>query len=197
MANVEGWGSTLLIWSMQAIMQFRIACMYSHRRKIIFLMVIAFTIEVISMTAINLAYLGVVVEISDSQFLCMGQHFPNLYPVYFWIVMFSFELIIFLLGLQAGLIYFKESRSFSLRRPLRSILICDSIVFPLIAFAIGGLNIFTWTRLPYYYITITVTLAQLSSRILGCRLLLNLREAYYLPFETECAHSYSQNLQFA
>ena len=51
--------------------------------------------------------------------------------------------------------------------------------------------------LQYYYITITVTLAQLSSRILGCRLLLNLREAYYLPFETECAYSYSQNLQFA
>lgn len=134
------------------IMQFRIACMYSHRRKIIFLMVIAFTIEVISMTAINLAYLDFVVgelffrfwtpdiyslhlaEISNSQFLCMGQHFPNLYPVYFWIAMFCFELIIFLLGLQAGLIYFKESRSFpsgSLRRPLRSILICDSIVFPL------------------------------------------------------------------
>jgi hypothetical protein len=48
--------------------------------------------------------------------------------------MFSFELIILLLGLQAGLIYFKESRTFpsnSLRRPLRSILICDSIVFPL------------------------------------------------------------------
>ena len=51
--------------------------------------------------------------------------------------------------------------------------------------------------LQYYYITITVTLAPLSSRILGCRLLLNLREAYYLPFEIECAHSYSQNLQFA
>ncbi|KIK05336.1 hypothetical protein K443DRAFT_130485 [Laccaria amethystina LaAM-08-1] len=181
-------------------MQFRIACMYSYCRKIIILMVIAFTIEVISMTAINLAYLDVVVEISNSQFLCMGKHFPNLYPVYFWIVMFSFELIILLLGLQAGLIYFKESRTFpsnSLRRPLRSILICDSIVFPLIAFAIGGINIFAWTRLPYYYVTITVTLAQLSSRILGCRLLLNLREAYYLPFETECGHSYSQNLQFA
>ena len=51
--------------------------------------------------------------------------------------------------------------------------------------------------LKYYYITITVTLAQLSSKILGCRLLLNLRDAYYLPFETECADSYSQNLQFA
>ena len=49
--------------------------------------------------------------------------------------------------------------------------------------------------LQYYYITITVTLAQLSSRILGCRLLLNRPEAYYLPFE--CAHSYSLNLQIA
>lgn len=29
-------------------------------------------------------------------------------------------------------------------------------------------------------------LGQLFSRILGCRLILNLREVYYLPFEEEC-----------
>lgn len=29
-------------------------------------------------------------------------------------------------------------------------------------------------------------LSQLFSRVLGCRLILNLREAYYLPFEEEC-----------
>ena len=32
-------------------------------------------------------------------------------------------------------------------------------------------------------------LSQLFSRILGCRLILNLREAYYLPFEEECGRN--------
>lgn len=200
LVKVEAWGSTVLIWSMQAIMQYRVSCMYKHQRKAVFLMVTAFAIEVLSMAAINLVYLRRTIERAASiekLNLCIGVHFPGRYTVY-WIAVFVFELMIFILGFQAGLVYFRESRLIhSLgKHGLRKILIRDSILFPLIAFIVGGVNVFVWSRLASYSITISVTFSQLLSRILGCRLVLNLREAYYLPFESEVDPTCSQNLQF-
>jgi hypothetical protein len=68
--------------STSAIMQFRIACMYSYCRKIIILMVIAFTIEVISMTAINLAYLDVVV--GELLFQILNSRYLFIPPLFFF-----------------------------------------------------------------------------------------------------------------
>ncbi|KIJ94820.1 hypothetical protein K443DRAFT_134609 [Laccaria amethystina LaAM-08-1] len=154
-------------------MQYRVSCMYKHQKKVVFLMVTAFTIEVLSMAAINLMYVHHTIDV----------YFPNRYTLS-WIAMFIFELMIFILGLQAGLVYFRESRSIHSFRKygLRKILIRDSILFPLIAFIVGGVNVFSWSRLTSYPVTISVTFTQLVSRILGCRHVLNLREAYYFPF---------------
>lgn len=62
-----------------------------------------------------------------------------------------------------------------------------SNLLPVQAFKkVGTLNILGWAQPENYYMPIAYGLAQLFSRILGCRLILNLRETYYLPFEEEC-----------
>ena len=72
--KVEQWGCHIMIWSMQgllqelylncvltfphtAIMQYRICCMYDYSRKIVILVAVAFTAEMLSMLVIDLLYL--------------------------------------------------------------------------------------------------------------------------------------------
>lgn len=108
-----------------------------------------------------------------------------------WIPVFGYELIILLLGLRAGMQIFKESRSLPSpnRYPLHFILLRDSILYPVIAVIVGTSNMLGWFRPLSYSNPVAAGLSQLFSGILACRLILNLREAYYLPFEEECGRN--------
>jgi hypothetical protein len=81
--KVEQWGCHVMIWSMQgllqelrlncmpifahlAIMQYRICCMYNYSRKIVILVAVAFTAEMLSMLLIDFLYLR---RIIGEQFL--------------------------------------------------------------------------------------------------------------------------------
>ena len=72
--KVEQWGCHVMIWSMQgllqelslncvltfphlAIMQYRICCMYNYSRKVVILVAVAFTAEMLSMLVIDFLYL--------------------------------------------------------------------------------------------------------------------------------------------
>ncbi|KIJ94819.1 hypothetical protein K443DRAFT_683451 [Laccaria amethystina LaAM-08-1] len=226
-SKVQGWGSHVIIWSMQAIMLYRICCLFNRSKKVTIWMSIAFGLEIISLVVIDALYsrslsphsgsnvssppppgppsgppgppppylpsprglnLGIANTESQQRFPICLAFSPSWYFIS-WAPIFAFELLILLMGLRAGIRYFKkEKRSLlSLNKfPFHSILLRDSILFPMIAFLVGILNILGWAQPTNYYMPIANGLAQLFSRILGCRLILNLREAYYLPFEGEC-----------
>jgi len=179
-----------MIWSMQAIMQYRICCMYKCSRRIVVLVVGAFIVEMLLMLAIDFLYLlHVTVGIEPLPGVHMCITYPTNWYFVAWIPVFGYELIILLLGLRAGISYFKESRLLPpkfRRRPLHFILLRDSILYPIVAFAIGVLHLLSWSRPMSSSTPVASGLIHLFSRILGCRLILNLREAYYLPLQEEC-----------
>ncbi|KAF9054624.1 hypothetical protein BJ165DRAFT_1399809 [Panaeolus papilionaceus] len=89
------------------------------------------------------------------------------------------------LTLNVGLMYHRALRLGRKRKSLAYILFRDSILFPILAVLICVINLITWTSLPHSAIQMSVSLAAFVPCILGCRLILNLREAYYLTFEEE------------
>lgn len=119
------------------------------------LVVGAFIVEILSMLAIDFLYLLRItgenyfspqetLQFNHPSFSTVGieplpgVHMCISYPTnwYFvaWIPVFGYELIILLLGIRAGISYFKESRSLPLkfrRYPLYSILLRDSILYPI------------------------------------------------------------------
>lgn len=199
--KIEGWASHVIIWSMQAIMQYRIFTMYKQSKRVIFLAAVAFATEILSMVVIDLLYLhriNVNTEPHPGIHVCVS-HNTNWFYIS-WIPIFGYESIILLLGLRAGMQFFKESRSLpsSNRFPLHFILLRDSILYPVIALIVGASNVLGWFRPLSYSTPVAAGLSQFFSRMLGCRLILNLREAYYLPFEEECSRNEGlQSLVFA
>ncbi|EDQ99747.1 uncharacterized protein LACBIDRAFT_315296 [Laccaria bicolor S238N-H82] len=183
-SKVQGWGSHVVIWSMQAIMLYRICCLYKNSRKVTIWMSILFALEIISMVVTDALYLrdlpshggsnaptssgpsspcppgpppsggppgpppsggppghppsGLPPPSSSGLPFSQGNipvclvFSPSWYLIS-WTPIFVLELLILLMGLRAGLSYFKETRSLpSLNRfPLHSILLRDSILFPM------------------------------------------------------------------
>ena len=52
----------VLTFSHPAIMQYRICCMYDYSRKIVILVAVAFTAEMLSMLVIDLLYLRLIIS---------------------------------------------------------------------------------------------------------------------------------------
>ena len=89
--KMEQWGCHIIIWSMQgllqdlslncklnfprlAIMQYRICCMYNYSRKIVILVAVAFTAEMLSMLVIDFSYLR---HIIGEQFFIAQKEFDH------------------------------------------------------------------------------------------------------------------------
>lgn len=188
--KVMQWGCHFMMWSMQAIMQYRICCMYKHSRRLIVLVVGGFIVEILSMLAIDFLYLlRITVGIEPLPGVHMCVSYPTNWYFVAWLPVFGYELITLLLGLRAGISYYKESRflPFKFRRhPLHFILLRDSILYPILAFVVGVINVVGWSSPMSSSTPVASGLLHLFARILGCRLILNLREAYYLPLQEEC-----------
>lgn len=189
--KVEQWGCHVMIWSMQAIMQYRICCMYNYSRKIVILVVIAFTAEILAMLVIDFLYLRhIIMGIEPLPGVHMCISYPTNWYFVSWIPIFGYELLILILGIRAGILFLKEARMLPSnfgKQSLRSILLRDSILYPIIAFIVGVSNVLGWSKSMRSTTLVAAVLVQLFSRVLGSRLILNLREAYYLPFQEECS----------
>ncbi|KAF8166005.1 hypothetical protein B0H34DRAFT_258760 [Crassisporium funariophilum] len=188
--QVKGWGNWAVLWSMQGIMIYRVSSMYYHSRKMICLLVSCFVVEIaITSTMQSLPY--DVVFGSGHLTSCVEKVFPRWYRV-FWTPIILFESLIFGVSIFKGIRFYKSASTIngiihtSLgRKSLMYTLLRDSILFPFIALILCFLNVIGWGYFSFTTIMAIVAISGFMARLLGCRLILNLREAYYRPFEEE------------
>ncbi|EAU82650.2 hypothetical protein CC1G_07932 [Coprinopsis cinerea okayama7 len=96
----------------------------------------------------------------------------------------AFDVVAFTLALMEGIRYFRRTKL--AEGSLVRILLRDSIFFPFLGLSVSIFALLAWRSvLPYPSVAVLMTLMALTSPILGSRLILNLRDAYYKPFAEE------------
>ncbi|KDR73802.1 hypothetical protein GALMADRAFT_633266 [Galerina marginata CBS 339.88] len=187
-----GYLGTVILLSMQGIMIYRISSMYTHNRKIVTLLNIAFVLEMVSLLSIQSLSNVQDVPIQETApgiNLCSQASFPSwLYTV--WIPVTCFEVLVLALSVSLAVKYCHSveiiRRAAPSRNSLVYILLRDSITFPFVTLTICIANLVSWMQLPYIAVQCTFSIAIFGPCIIGSRLILNLREAYYQPFKEEC-----------
>ncbi|CAA7271091.1 unnamed protein product [Cyclocybe aegerita] len=165
--------------------------MYNRDRKVTTVLIIAFAAHIVSGLVIQLVAGINGISISDpGVVICAGKILPKwVYLV--WIAPILFELTVLGLSLNKGIEYYRavcpvtNMRLRASRRSLVYILLRDSITFPFLGLLAAVLNLLTWMSYSRYVPQFTFMILSFIPCILGCRLVLNLREAYYKPFLEE------------
>ncbi|KAF4614443.1 hypothetical protein D9613_002493 [Agrocybe pediades] len=186
----------------ESIMVYRISSMYNHRRDIIVLLGTALCLEMISIVIIptvsEIKHTPIDLPDTDVRFCTQNVFAHWMFTI--WIPIILFESLILGLALSLALIYHRtiegvadlqeemptaQVEPFFETKPesLAYILLRDSITFP---FILCIANFVVWITQPYVIIQIAFAVAAFAPCIIGSRLILNLREAYYLPFVEEC-----------
>ncbi|EDQ99372.1 uncharacterized protein LACBIDRAFT_335043 [Laccaria bicolor S238N-H82] len=111
--------------------------------KIVILVVIAFTAEILAMLVIDFLYLRhIIMGIEPLPGVHMCISYPTNWYFVSWIPIFGYELLILILGIRAGILFFKEARMLPSnfgKQSLRSILLRDSILYPIMRLQCLGL----------------------------------------------------------
>lgn len=187
-----GFLATIVMCAMQGIMSYRVSSMYNHNHTIVVVLVAALVLEVSLVILVQILTIGVhspVPQPAPGVRLCAQDSFPSwMYTL--WIPIIAFELLVLVLSLSLAVKYYQSvrlMRRINAKPPdsLPYILLRDSITFPFICLVICILNLISWIRLPYLVTQFTFAFAAFAPIILGSRLILNLREAYYQPFIEE------------
>jgi len=189
---LNGYLVMISVCSMQGIMICRISSMYLHNRKIIALLGGSCVLEVGFLILIQCLAGSVTAPVPDPApglRLCTQNSIPSwMYTTLIPVV--CFELLILILAILLAIKYYRSIKiiqnSESPSVCLAYILLRDSITFPFIGVTLCLINLGTWIRLPYLDGQMAYTLASFAPCIIGSRLILNLREAYYQPFTEEC-----------
>ncbi|KAF9010777.1 hypothetical protein BDQ17DRAFT_1538390 [Cyathus striatus] len=196
---IVGLAATIIIWSMQGIMQLRISAMYGHSWKIIMLLLFFFICEVVSMsTTAGILFSETYVkqeDITNSGTVKAVIYSPILYGC--WIATVIMEALILVLALYAGYLHTATTRQMgNARTPfLAFTVIRDSILFPFLAFISYTITTIGWKYFPgpYAFGDVVSSFSSLVACVSGPRIILNLREAFYLPFTNEYDQAVREN----
>ncbi|KAH6904955.1 hypothetical protein BKA70DRAFT_514778 [Coprinopsis sp. MPI-PUGE-AT-0042] len=212
MFQVQSCISQIAILAMNAIIVKRVVCMYNGDKRV--LCVLAVALFILAVYSLVLTILTSNPEsVLRVQFTYPFEtcHRPmelGPVPMYYWsfiYAFFPFEVLVFGLSLVQGLKFIREKRwqarrarekaggsgvlgliLWKTRRDLASVLLRDSILFPFINLIFAALNIMAWRAQIPSSLTQGIRLFSLVSvPTIGCRLILNLRDAYYKPFRDE------------
>ncbi|PPR00711.1 hypothetical protein CVT24_000999 [Panaeolus cyanescens] len=191
--QIQAWSNLAVVWAMEGIMMFRISVMYRHSRRIVFWLLGAFTLEVAS-----LVFIQVYASRSDTSIGTFSTRMRFCAPDYpadwyllIWVPIITHEIFMLCFVVWKGIEYYSQRHAYETAEKARGtgslmhVLFRDSIFFPLIALVICAANFLGWLTLPIGYSQIGVSISAFAARFLGCRLVLNLREVYYHPFEEE------------
>ncbi|KAF9472844.1 hypothetical protein BDN70DRAFT_886525 [Pholiota conissans] len=201
---IHAFFGSVVFFAMHGIMVYRVSSMYTHGRKILKILIIGFFVEFSSFIAIQVAlwYYGRTLTDSDVHIqnpigFCGKEKFSS-WTFITWIPFVLFDCLICTLAVALGVRYYQEvgSRGMFPNLPNSSrsssllfILLRDSIVFPVVFSLSCILNLVSFylssTGLRPAMSHITFLLPATLSGLLGSRLILNLRESYYEPYEQE------------
>ncbi|KAF8193783.1 hypothetical protein BJ912DRAFT_924446 [Pholiota molesta] len=202
---ISGFLTAVIFFAMHGIMVFRISSMYTHDRKILRILIAAYVIEFLSVIFIQLVQKMYGANVNDIEtfiqvsvaFCAKEKNTPWIFVV--WIPLILFEFLIFGLALALGIQYyrvvgnrwmFSEYRNSKRKTtPLLYILLRDSITFPCIFSFSCIVNLIICLLAAHGLRQVIAHIASLFpsvlSVILGSRLILNLREAYYESYDSE------------
>ncbi|KAF8966749.1 hypothetical protein BDZ97DRAFT_1806252 [Flammula alnicola] len=178
---------------MQGIMVHRICSMHFGNMMIYRILVLSLVIEFVLVLVIQ-CLVGLVL---------MKEDVPNPVPGYslcttppytawmatFWIPIVFFESLVLYLAIRVGLRYRAHIRYsqtvVSTRQSLAYIMCRDSILFPFMSLIMCIIGFISNTRFSPLDIEMAMSVSGSVLCIIGPRLILNLREAYYQPFTEE------------
>ncbi|KAH6886726.1 hypothetical protein BKA70DRAFT_1444222 [Coprinopsis sp. MPI-PUGE-AT-0042] len=205
--QLQMWLIEVALLAMNGIVIKRVACIYNNDKRVLWaLTTVGATLAIHSVIVNSLASGGrSVVERIQSVNLYEMCHIlpPDALPAWHWtfaLTMFAFDALVFGLSIYQGIRFACENRRMQrdgrkvaiiehlwrTRRTLASILLRDSILFPVINLVFAMLLIFVWIeKLQPSWVAPIVIASSATIPTLGCRLLLNLRTAYYEPFREE------------
>ncbi|KAH6904991.1 hypothetical protein BKA70DRAFT_1402963 [Coprinopsis sp. MPI-PUGE-AT-0042] len=193
--QVQSWLGQTAFFAMNGIVIKRVVCICDSDRRVFRALTI-----VLAMLAVHSAI---------STILASGR--SDSFPSWHWafaVLMFAFDALVFGLSLLQGIRFACENRRmrcdgrkvgilehlWRTRRTLASVLLRDSITFPIINLVLAMLIILAWiAKLHPGWMASIITATAASVPTLGCRLLLNLRTAYYKPFREEYIQSQLDN----
>ncbi|TEB29137.1 hypothetical protein FA13DRAFT_1793608 [Coprinellus micaceus] len=196
LSRVQTWMSLIALQAMQAIMVHRIICMYRYKRILTIYIVTGFVCNLLAGFIIagnSMHVMNTPIFFGDTLRTCAPLNFQA-WTVASWFLMLAFEIVVFSLAAFEGVRFFRESKfSRDLNivtrgrkgHSLMYILMRDSIVFPLIGLLLSFINILAFYVFPMSAMQYTFTTTAALTPILGCRLILHLRDAYYQPFSDE------------
>ncbi|KAH9484503.1 hypothetical protein JR316_0003985 [Psilocybe cubensis] len=180
------------LFAMQGIMICRISSMWNHNQRVIILLSASFSAQVIAAVVMKIAVDRMSLPIPDPVpgiHICLKA--PQAKWLYLIVVPFAiFELLLLITSISRGIQHYYRSQtqikwSFFGHRSLIKILFRDSITFPFIELIFSKvLLVFNASQFILGQLTLDISI--FWPGVAGPRLILNLREAYYQPFEQEC-----------
>ncbi|KAH6904989.1 hypothetical protein BKA70DRAFT_1294637 [Coprinopsis sp. MPI-PUGE-AT-0042] len=209
---VQLWLGQTALFAMNGIVIKRVVCLWSGDKRVLWALMIALaTLAVLSTIVVILAsdIRGVVERIQSVNLHEMCVILPVHFSSWHWtsaVAVLVFDALVFGLSVVQGIRFACENRRidngkkvgiiehlWSTRQTLASVLLRDSILFPVINLILQMLIISTWiVNAPPGWVLSVVVAVVVAIPVLGCRLLLNLRTACYKPFREEFFRSQKQ-----
>lgn len=203
-ATIQYWLVGITILSMQSIMVHRVHCMYQERRAILVSLLSGLGAMALGSVIVAVMFTaqvatGPVIAGPDLKACLPRSPAPN-WSTAPWFISMVFDSAIVFLSVREGLRYMRESqtardkakhpismKNWSSQGLLFRVLIRDSIAIPFLGTMVCVGNVLAWYAIPLTSGALVYTIGTGSAMtpILGCRLVLNLRDAYYKPFATE------------
>ncbi|KAJ2916157.1 hypothetical protein MD484_g4249, partial [Candolleomyces efflorescens] len=165
--------------------------MYRHERKILVGLAATFIIEMTAacvLMGLSVRLNGFPIFLTETLRSCVPVKMVA-WSSALWFLMMIFDFLIFMLAVREESSEILANTRWSKERSLLRILLRDSIVFPFIGLLMCMFNTLAWYVLPLGALQYTMSISAMGSPILGCRLILNLRDAYYRPFADEFRNS--------
>ncbi|KAH7919933.1 hypothetical protein BV22DRAFT_1040436 [Leucogyrophana mollusca] len=188
---LQGWPTTAIGWCMQIILQLRVYALYNRSNRVLIFMILCYIAEIASMTVFIAQYNANIV-VMDEVFPGVGLCTANFVPsslVDFWYPAMLFEGMLCALALWAGITHIRELQSLGGEgtiqafRPGRviEVFVRDSVFYFFCASVISSVGVAMWQTLGETWFEIPEGFTFVSEVIMGCRLVLRMRESYYRP----------------
>ncbi|EIN12765.1 hypothetical protein PUNSTDRAFT_141373 [Punctularia strigosozonata HHB-11173 SS5] len=189
--KMQAWLSASVVWCMQAILIMRVFALYNNSRRIFSLIAAGFVLEVGAILILKLKYQAhqVSTEPVPGLHICTPINVPELFWT-FWVPIIIFEFLLMLFPLRMSFDYLRHMLSMPrgndpwIGEVLLNILIRDSLLYFLVVTLTYLAIAIMWARFPAIWIEIPEGFSGAMTCIMGSRLTLNMREAFYKPFST-------------
>ncbi|KAF8974606.1 hypothetical protein BDZ97DRAFT_1911773 [Flammula alnicola] len=177
-----GTGSMIIIIITQMIMQLRIKALYG--KTVSMLITVSWVLEVMAVISLGIASLVAIdvhPVILPGASVCNPTYLPR-YAFLFWVPVIVFETFLFSLALRIAYQNYLEVGNWG-GAWLIQVVLRDNFSFFICAFAAYIVTATTWIAANPQYFTVPGSFSCSLTSIMGCRLILNLCQAYHHPVD--------------